>query len=225
MRIVNWNCCKGKHSAKLPPLRNLKPSVAVLQESPRPSGRLAESQLWHGKNEKQGLLVLGFDGWKLEQAEDFKDDPQFFLPARVIGPRDTFNLPAVWIKAGTKRPHYFSTIGDGFELYKRFITFSPTVVIGDLNTDWYVDNIEKRFGLISAYHEFFDVEYGNEAHATLYHCWNRSRRYHFDYCFIPKSWRRRIERVRIGSYAKWTDSRLSDHCPVIVDIRERRRGN
>src|SRR5712691_34794 len=119
MRIVNWNCCKGKHTAKLPALRNLRPSVAALQESPRPTERLAESQLWHGINERQGLLLLGLGGWRLEQADEFRDEPPFFLPARVIGPKETFNLLAVWIKPGTKRPLYFSTIRDGFEIYER----------------------------------------------------------------------------------------------------------
>lgn len=222
MRIVNWNHCKGKHSAKLPALRELQPSVAALQESPRPTEKLAESQLWHGNNEKQGLLVLSFGGWRLEQAGDFKDEPQFFLPVHVIGPKEKFNLLAVWIKPGTKRPLYLSTIRDGFDLYEEFIASAPTVVIGDLNTHQYVDQIDQRFGLVSAYHEFHDVDFGSESHSTLYHGWNRSRRYHFDYCFVPKSWRRRIKNVEVGGYSQWTGSKLSDHCPVIVDISERR---
>ena len=223
MRIVSWNCCKGQHRIKLPPLLTLRPGIAALQESPKPTEKLAESQLWHGTNERQGVLLLAFDGWRLEQVGELRREPQFFIPARAIGPRESFNVLAIWVKPGSKPPLYVSTIREGFEEYEAFIKSGPTVVLGDRNTDLQVEEIEQRLGLVSAYHEFFDVDYGRERHPTLYHGWNREKRYHFDYCFLPKAWRRRINRVQIGGFNQWTRAKLSDHCPVIVDVGERRK--
>ena len=222
MRIINWNCCRGKHAGKLRPLLDLQPSLAVVPESPRPAQKIAESQLWHGNNVNQGLLVLSFHGWRLEQAGDLRDDPQFFLPVHVIGPKERFNLLAVWVKPGNKRPLYLNTILEGLSVYERFITSAPTLLIGDLNTSQFVDELYRRFGLVSAYHKFFNVEAGNEKHATYYFLWNSSRPFHIDYCFVPREWRRRIKNVEVGSYDRWTGAKLSDHCPVFVDMSDRR---
>jgi hypothetical protein len=219
MRIVNWNSCKGTHAIKLAPLFDLKPSIAILQESPRPVGQLAESQLWHGDNDQQGLLVLGFDGCRVESAEAPRVDPPFFLPVHVHGAMGQFNLLAAWVKPGTEAPRYISTIRRAMDLYEKFIKSGPTLLVGDLNTDWCVEEICDRFELVSAYHAFHDVAYGRERHATLYFCWNRSRRYHFDYCFIPKTWQARLQHVEVGSFNQWTAKKLSDHCPVIVDLK------
>jgi hypothetical protein len=222
MRIVNWNCCRGKHEAKLAPLLDLQPSLAVVQETPRPARPIAESQLWHGNNVNQGLLVLSFGGWRLEPAGDFRDEPQFFLPAHVIGPKERFNLLAVWIKPGLRYPLYLSTIRDGLRIYEGFINSAPTLLIGDLNSSQFVDELYRRFGLISAYHRFFRVVSGREKHPTYYFLWNAARPFHFDYCFFPREWRRRIKSVKVGTYARWTGARLSDHCPIIVDVSDRR---
>jgi hypothetical protein len=89
MRIVNWNCCRGKHDVKLPPLLRLRPDLAIIQETPEPKTELATGQLWHGTNRNQGLMALTFGPWRLEPAGEFLSEPQFFLPARVIGPGES----------------------------------------------------------------------------------------------------------------------------------------
>ena len=224
MRIVNWNCCRGKHEAKLPPLLRLKPDLAIVQETPRPAGLLAPGQLWHGTNPNQGLLALSFGSWRLEQAGEFLFEPQFFLPAKVIGPKERFNLLAVWTKPGARAPLYVRAFLDGLEVYRSFIASAPTVVVGDLNVYWRGEEEPYRqLGLISAYHSYHGSAVRSERHATYYFHWRRSRPYHFDYCLLPKRWRRRIRGVDVGSYRSWTGRRLSDHCPLIVDLSERRR--
>jgi exonuclease III len=219
MRVITWNCDRGKHTVKFPSLLKLKPDIAIVQETPKPVARLecADYQLWHGTNVHQGLLVLSFNGWQLEQASPFRKEPQFFLPVRVKRNHQQFNLLAVWIKAGTKYPQYRSTILDGLRTYNEFIRSSPTVLVGDLNTDECKDEISK-LGLVSAYHDSKKVEIGSEKHPTFYLHRNQKKPYHYDYCYVPLEWRRRIESVKVGSYAKWRD--FSDHCPIVVNITD-----
>jgi hypothetical protein len=179
--------------------------------------------VWHGVKENQGLAVLSFGKWRVEQADVPIDHVQFFLPVRAIGPKETFNLLAVWTKPGHKHPPYLSTLRDGLRYYERFIASAPTVVIGDFNVPWYSDDDHNaRMDLISAYHTFFQTDVGSERHATFLFYWQQERRYHFDYCLIPRTWRRRLRRVQVGSYNQWTKTRLSDHCPVVVDLSDRR---
>jgi endonuclease/exonuclease/phosphatase family metal-dependent hydrolase len=223
MRVINWNCCRGRHDVKLPPLLRLKPDLAIVQETPRPATSLAPSQLWHGTNLNQGLLALAFGAWRLEQAGEFLAEPQFFLPAKVIGPKEQFNLLAVWVKPGTRSPLYVSSLLDGLDVYSSFMSTGPTLVVGDLNVYWQGEEEPyRRYSLISAYHSYFASPIRSERHPTYYFYWRRSRPYHVDYCLLPRAWRRRIRRVQVGSYQSWTGRRLSDHCPVIVDLSERR---
>ena len=74
--------------------------------------------------------------------------------------------------------------------------------------------------LVSAYHAFFGLEQGAERHPT--HYWrDRSRTgptFDIDYVFVPKVATGLLQRVAVGSCAKWIAKGLSDHAPVIVDF-------
>ena len=223
MRIVNWNCCRGRHEAKLPPLLGLKPDVAVIQESPRPGAQLAPSQLWLGNNEKSGLLCLAFDPWRLEPVEGLVTEREFFLPATVTGPGNSrCNLLAVWTKAGKQYPKYTREFQEGMAFYRDFIASAPTIVVGDFNAYWYDDKEPfRQYGLVSAYHAWTGAAFREEKHPTYYFWWQRKRPYHFDYCLVPRRWRKRIKGVEVGTYRKWTGAGLSDHCPLVVDLSSR----
>jgi exodeoxyribonuclease III len=222
MRIINWNCCRGQHRDKLPSLLGLAPSVAVIQETPRPTTTVASSQVWHGVNPQHGMMVIGSAEWRVEKGASFRKEPQLYLPATVVGRREHFNILAVWAKPGGKGSSYTSSLVDGINHYARFIVSAPTIVIGDFNVPDLFYDLQSSFGLLSAYHAFFGAALGSEQHATHYWRWDESRRFHLDYCFIPKAWRRRLQSVTIGEYGPWTGKRLSDHTPVVVDIRDRR---
>lgn len=220
MRIVNWNCCRGRHEAKLPPLLGLKPDVAVVQETPRPASQLAPSQLWHGTNERSGLLCLAFEPYRLEPVEGLVTEREFFLPATVTGPgRIRFNLLGVWTKAGKQAPLYLREFQEGMAFYRDFIASGPTIVVGDFNAYWCDDKEPfRQYGLVSAYHAWTGSTFREEKHPTYYFWWRKKRPYHFDYCLVPRRWRTRIERVEVGTYRNWTGKGLSDHCPLVVDL-------
>jgi len=73
------------------------------------------------------------------------------------------------------------------------------------------------FGMVSAYHYFFNEAPGKEKQPTHFHQGRRDRPFHLDYCFVPTSWTDRIERVVVGTHRQWHS--WSDHRPVVVEVR------
>jgi len=227
IRIVTWNCCRGKAEVKLPHLLDFKPDVIAVQECALPANPQRGTQVWYGDNHNQGLLVGVINGLRLRNVIH-KDIPEkYFLPARVEGPSG-FNLLAIWAKPGQHSPKYASTVLQGLGAYRRFIKSAPTVVLGDFNTasfaasrarDWHreiVNLLRDEFGLVSAYHEYHGIDHGYEHHNTFFDRTKKDKPYHIDYCFIPKSWLPRLKKVIVGDYDHWRQ--VSDHTPVVVEL-------
>jgi endonuclease/exonuclease/phosphatase family metal-dependent hydrolase len=141
-----------------------------------------------------------------------------------------FVLIAVWSKGRQKHP-YVKGVVRAVELYRDVFLQHWTVLIGDLNSSVIWDSshpeglnrssLVKRlseFGLVSSYHVFHREAHGQETQPTYYFQWNRQRPYHIDYCFIPKAWSPKLQRVEVGSYMEWKD--WSDHRPLLVEISD-----
>ncbi len=224
MRLVSWNCCRGP-AAKLSLLVPLAPSIAVVQECPRPD-TVNPSCLWSGDNPRQGIAVLSSSEYRVEPIAP-RAAPRYTLPFQVSGPR-AFLLLAVWSKAERDHP-YVKGIIRAVELYEDLITAQPTVVIGDFNSNSIWNRrrpgardhgalvaMLSQLGLVSAYHVFHGEEQGSETRPTLYLLRNALRPYHIDYCFVPESWATKICSVSVGTDPDW--ARASDHRPLIVDL-------
>jgi len=239
MRLVTWNCGGGFHR-KFSALRALAPDVAIVQECAdldtlvrKTPGFAPADALWSGDSPNRGLGVFSFGRYRLERAA--RDDAAitYALAARVSGPC-TFNLLALWAHYG-KAPVRVGSPGPVLLALARFEDFlieRASIVAGDLNNHVRWDRPGKAsnhaatmaagaaLGLVSAYHAFFALEQGAERHHTLY--WrNRSRngpKFHIDYVFVPRTAATLLQRVAIGTYAKWIGTGLSDHAPVIVDF-------
>jgi exodeoxyribonuclease-3 len=154
-----------------------------------------------------------------------------FCPMRITvkGP-EPFTLIAVWAcRVGkTEKDHYVGQVYKSLKAHPAWFQ-GPVIVAGDLNsnTRWdegggvggHADVVRMfgEYGLSSAYHAHFDEEQGAESRPTEYFFRHRDRPYHVDYIFIPKPWLSRLQTVEVGGYGQW--SRLSDHCPVIVDVQ------
>lgn len=80
----------------------------------------------------------------------------------------------------------------------------------------------RALGLTSAYHAVRDVAQGEEREHTFFQYGKAGRGYHIDHCFVPDAWVGAIREVRIGGHAQW--SRLSDHCPMLIDLDDSRLG-
>lgn len=229
MRLVTWNCCRGAYSKKVHLLDPLAPDIAVIQECAKP---LVESEtcLWFGDNPRQGIAVRSSAGYHLRALPTADNVPKFVFPVEVVGP-EKFLLLVVWSKG--KQPfRYVMGVVKAVEAYRHLIERSPTVLIGDLNSNaiwdtWHPPHLNhtalinslSNLGLVSSYHTFFDEPHGAETRPTCFLLWKEDRPYHIDYCFVPRAWIPRIQRIEVGSYGAWKEH--SDHRPLLVELEDR----
>ena len=229
MRLVTWNCCRGAFSTKVPLLDSFEADIAVIQECARPIA-MSDKCLWFGDNPRQGIAVRTSNQYRIRALPTAADVPKFVFPVEVVGP-EHFTLLAVWSKGGQKY-RYVMGVVKAIQTYRALFESSPTVLIGDLNSNAIWDTWHPRdlnhsalvsllsdLGNVSSYHSFFGETHGEETRPTCYLLWNEHRPYHIDYCFIPRSWASRIQLVEVGSYDAWRQH--SDHRPLIVDIADR----
>jgi hypothetical protein len=226
MRLVTWNCCLGSFSNKVPLLDSLAADIAVVQECARPEIE-CETRLWFGDNPRQGIAVLASNGYQIRALPTEVDVPKFVFPLEVIGPVN-FLLLVVWSK-GKQKYRYVMGIVKAIRIYRDLIRNSPTVVIGDFNSNaiwdtWHPPDLNhsalitllSQLGLVSSYHHFYRETHGAETWPTFYLQRNKERPYHIDYCFVPERWASQIESVQIGSDDEW--QKHSDHRPLLVQL-------
>lgn len=226
MRLATWNCCRGAFSKKAPFLACLSADVSVIQECGKPE-ITTDQCLWYGDNPNQGLAIVARGDYKLRELPQLDSAPKFVIPVEVEGPQ-SFLMLAVWAKVN-EGCRYIECVVRAIEAYEHLLRPGRTVLIGDLNSNAIWDRkrsfelshsgLVKRldeFGMVSAYHAYFNEQHGKESTSTIYLNWNESKPYHIDYCFIPKEWMPHVRSVAIGSNEEWR--KLSDHRPLLVDL-------
>lgn len=226
MRLVTWNCNRGKYSSKVPLLDSLAPDIAVIQECGRPE-TISETCLWFGDNPNQGIAVRSSNGYRLRPLPVLDDIPRYTFPIEVSGPEGL--LPFVVWSKGKQKFRYVMGVVKAIEAYRGIIEKSPCIVIGDLNSNaiwdsWHPNHLNHSaligllsdLRIVSSYHEFFGEPFGKETRPTCFLLKKEDRPYHIDYCFIPRDWKHRIREVHVGSFGEWRP--FSDHCPLLVDL-------
>jgi len=226
MRLVTWNCCKGRYEKKAPRALALAPDVMAVQECARPRED-AGACAWTGENPNQGMAVVTSAAFTATPLPPLPDVPHHHLPYQVRGPAD-FLLISVWAMKNPAHP-YVRGVFRAMQMYADAITAQPTVVMGDFNSNAIWDHQHRRssshsdlvalmadLGLVSAYHVHHAEPQGGESRPTYYHTWNRAIGFHLDYCFIPRQWAPHLADVQVGGYDEWADA--SDHRPLIVDV-------
>ena len=201
----------------------------MVQECAKPDVE-SETCLWFGDNPRQGIIVKASNEYWLRALPRAANVPKFVFPVEVRGPQN-FTLLAVWSKGGQKY-RYVMGVVTAVLTYRTLFESSPTVLIGDLNSNAIWDThhpvdrnhsalvrLLSELGLLSSYHHFFGEAQGSETRPTCYLLWNKERPYHIDYCFVPATWASRIKRVAIGSYDEWRQH--SDHRPLLVEFSDR----
>ncbi len=223
MRIVAWNCCRGPISKKIAALETLSPDVAVLPEATRPAEE-SQQVLWFPSDASSlGIQVRANGSYRLRRLKT-ADLPNCVVPIRVSGPI-SFNLLAVWTWPA---PSYTRAFMNGLSAYSELLHTGPTVVAGDFNGNPALDKPRQRIkwwtagfselqeaGLVSAYHFVNQAAYGEELDATHHFLRKPERRYHIDFCFIPREWANKKLKARVVSGPEW--SVLSDHFPLLVN--------
>ena len=228
MRLVTWNCCRGAYLKKASLLDPLAPDIAVIQECAKPATE-TDQCLWFGHNPRQGIAVFVNGPYRIRALPKVAGVPRYAIPVEVAGPTN-FLLIAVWSKGGQASP-YVEAVVRAVKLYRKLFAQYPTVLAGDLNSNAIWDSnhaadlnhsglvkMLSELGLVSGYHFFHREAHGEEKQPTYYFQWKKQRPFHIDYCFIPKIWARRVQRVEVGSYADWKDR--SDHRPLLVEIAD-----
>src|SRR5690242_10660459 len=129
MRIVTWNCCRGRFAAKTAFVRALRPDVAVIQECARPEAESGEAR-WVGTNPNQGISILTANGFTAEPIAIDGEVPPWMVPFRITGP-ESFTLIAVW--ALPLRSSYSRAVCHGIDALAGLIAAGPTVMAGDFN--------------------------------------------------------------------------------------------
>lgn len=233
MRLATWNCRQGI-DAKRHAFELLGADVVVVPEcssEPELARELGVSFLWRGDYAPKGLGVIAFNGWSVEPLDAPTELP-WVLPVRVIAPGGdhAFDLLAVWTVARKDgRPGYAGQVTRVLDEWADGLAAGTTVVAGDFNCSHqgpsgraHLSNMARfhELGMQSGYHAHSQQEHGAETAMTLQ--WiapGRIRQgYHCDFVVLPESLLSQVTAVNVGSVAEWVDSRLSDHCPVLVDF-------
>ncbi len=231
MRIVTWNCEGGFHK-KVEALLSQNPDVAVVPECLEKSTAALQQRgyetLWFGPPLKKGLGVFCRKGWSIRALP--LPQQKWIVPVEIDGPVP-FTLLAVWAcKTEIREERYIRQVYHALMSHPEwFDRAGPVVLAGDLNSNKIWDakrevgnhsdvvKILAERGLVSAYHEFFAEAQGAEERKTLHMHHHADKSYHIDYIFIPREWAPRLQTVDVGAFEQW--SKLSDHCPVTVEIR------
>ncbi len=227
MRLLTWNCARGRIDAKAPRLDPLAADIIVLQECARPDAT-SDRCLWFGDNPLQGIAILVREDFSISALPARADVPPYTIPIIVRGPHGAFLILAVWSKKARRHP-YIEGVVEAIDTYRDLIEAMPTVVIGDLNSNAIWDRQHPvthnhsalvarlaGLGMTSAYHEYFREPHGAESMHTFYFRKKAEKPFHIDYCFVPSTWLLGLKHVGIGNYAEWHD--VSDHRPLWVDI-------
>lgn len=231
MRFTTWNCRVGGFRRKASRISSLRPDVLVVPECEDLRSLLLldgelqpSSRDWHPASvSTRGVGVLSYTGAELVAAPPLGRPIEFFVPLVATKGPETCQVAAVWTSATEDRSTTYRQAHEGLDRYRDWIKARDTVIMGDFNnaTDdrkpWreLVERIE-ALGLVSAYHQFFHEDFGQESRKTYFHRGKESSTRHIDYCFIPAAWAPRIKNVEVGLHGEWSE--LSDHVPVTVDI-------
>ncbi len=246
MRLVAWNCSMALHR-KFDALLTLEPDVAVISECAEPGrllnklgggvgrGDLDEDLVWVGRNPNKGLAVISFNGYKAKLMDEHDPALAYVAPVEIVGGL-SFMLLAVWaqnLSGGNYRKDQPGPLRLALDRYRRLLATGEMVVAGDLNNNVYWDRpgwpinhanaveILAGHGLESVYHARSGEAQGAETAPTIY--WRDRKQdgptYHLDYIFLPTPWLGRIGAFEVGSFEEWCGSGLSDHVPLVLDVR------
>ena len=232
MRLITWNCRIGRFRRKSKTLSALRPDILAVQEVEPISdatifaGELQPTfrdRLAHPKFPRRAIGTFSYTDTRLRPVD--LEGPLFSF-RRYEATREGlhFNVIAVWpwntgsVKTAYRQAH------EGLDVHARWIGERPTVILGDFNANasfkgknW-SDLIArlKPLGFVSAYHQHFRQEHGQEKSPTYFHRCREDAAFHLDYCFIPQDWVPSLTSVQVGAYADWHT--VSDHMPLVVDL-------
>jgi len=225
LRLMTWNCRSGSIETRLSQLARYKPDVVFLQECDPAERMPAAGRLCRRIGARKGIaLVVSSHDCECVELEPRPAGGRAVIGA-TVGRPVTFTALGIWGQGAD----YVGDVLRTLDAYGDLLRSGPAVVMGDLNSGNTLGDVRspsKRHqrlvdafgdvGLTSAYHAYHGIEHGHERHATYFHQFKRSRPWHIDFCFVPRTWAPRLANVKVLDRAAWTAQ--SDHRPLLVDI-------
>ncbi len=211
------------------------PDLLIIQECEHPDNIIFDNlkrpiigSLWIGDNKHKGLAIFSFTK-EIDIANFYNSDHKYVLPFLF----NKQHIIAVWAMNNRFSPknRYIAQVWSALNEYESVLN-DPMIIIGDFNSNKIWDNDKPKrianhsqfvdylnnFNIISAYHKFHNEDQGNESIKSFYMHRNENKGYHIDYCFLSNSLFNKLTHFEIGAYSEW--NMLSDHCPLIIDIRD-----
>jgi len=234
MRIISWNC-QGGYRKKIDNILELKPDIVVIQECENLEKlhafckeKIPLKSFWFGGFfPHRGVGVFFYKDYQILSMEN-DISIEFIVPMKIMN-NFKFYLFAIWAMAPLgedKGKPYTYQIEKVVKKYRNVLKNNLSILIGDYNTPniekpvektgFMVNEEFKKLEIFSAYHEYFEKDYGKHNQYTFYQHKNTEFKHMLDYCFASRSIIEKISKVEIGKYEDWI--KYSDHCPLIVEI-------
>lgn len=232
MKLVTWNCRIGGFRKKAAHVAKLRPDVLAVQEVEPIDSLLLfagecqptfRDRVGDPANPRRAIGMFSYTDLALVPVD--VSDPMYAF-RRYEASRNglSFNIVAVWPSQTKSVKTSYRQAHEGLSRHASWISERPTVILGDFNANasfkgnnWKdLLGLLRSFGLVSAYHRYFNEELGKEQRPTHFWRGREASSFHLDYCFIPEEWSSQIREVSVGTYADW--HKVSDHAPLIVDL-------
>lgn len=234
LTLGTWNCRMGL-DRKRAAVERLGCDVLVVPEchsTPTLATELGVSFAWKGRFPRKGLAVFGFNGWRLEPAEETTPLP-WVLALHVLDPAGARAclLLATWTvtNQAERWPRYSAQVTQAIDAWEHELRSEPVILAGDLNCSAqgpsalpHLANLTRleALGVQSAYHAHHSVAHGTEPDQTLR--WIGPGRvphlYHCDFVFLSARALAGLEHAEVGAAEAWIENGLSDHAPVVARV-------
>jgi exonuclease III len=240
MKIVSWNCKFGFPAKKAEYIKKYNADLYIIQECTENDFeglfKISKNVRFYCDNidSKYGVGLFS-DVFNFEILSEHNINYRYIVPYKVFNNEWEFILFSIWTKDKDEnniKIEYTEQTWKAinFDGYKKYF-FGSVILIGDFNSNNYWNNkyisnnvhshndiIQKlkEYNIESAYHKYNNCINGNEKDATLLWKMDINNKFHIDYCFLSKDFT--IKNVTIGSLNDWEENKLSDHCPLIIEI-------
>ena len=240
MKFVSWNCKVGFNEKKAEYIKKYNADFYIIQECIEKDfsniNKYFKNHSFFCDNidSKYGVGLFS-DKFEFIILPEHNVNFRYIVPYKIFNNEYEFVLFSIWTKdkdENNKKIDYTEQTWKAinYDGYKKYLSNS-IILVGDFNSNnfWeknYISNkvhshnniIEKlhEYNIESVYHKYNNCINGNEKDPTLLWQMNIKNKFHIDYCFVSENYK--IRSVNVGSLKEWEENKLSDHCPLIIEI-------
>lgn len=217
MKIATWNVLSGTSEERASEMSDV--DIIAFQETSQTKNN--QNCVWRGD---EGSRTKGVSIWSPQFEFSIMAPNASCSPGLAVcfkqTPLGDIQILNLWAKPG---PDYYDDLMNSLSAYEQFIERGPTIILGDFNISPRLSGkkqkferlmwtLEEKFGLSSAYHKYFNEDFGCETRPTLYHLKKEDRPFHIDFVFLPRALLPRLKSVTVPNFKAFS---ASDHRPVI----------